>query len=1401
MRKDEKIDISKEESEEVDDAPDPDRILSDENIKTRIKEPKSDVKLTNREIYIFLVFCVTYITVCFMILDIPTHNEIDAAINREFSGYNYCFADIDNRFRFFMWLNEMIGYCYQPYYYIGRNRERNGTADIAYSNYVFSPIRLIQRRQKVQPSPFRDFANFLPQVWIGDGFSPSDGVHDDENKETYGDTSDFTFTTKYAFPGFVSILNIFNNTLNQSDAITQHLQANQWVDNKTVSILIDMVLYNPYVEIFTYIQGIVLFDKTGAITTSFKLYNVNLYYYSSSGNNLFRAFLEGIFVIILCLYVVQQPIALYATYAKVDDEIQEEKIAEERRNRNKEQGEQNLAAQAVMGLYNFIFEKIRLILTIFFTHFTNLWNVLDMLNILLSFVNFIMWIRFVVEYSKLTNVPNQITQPEVIDTFYSCTNILYLCKSISAYSMIVIFIRILKYLSGIIERVSVLFGALARAGSDIFHFIGLLLIVILAFVLYVYIYFGSHDSSYSSFTAVITCLFQFMNWWYASFDSLLEYDMIMGTVLFVTFMITMVFILLNMFVGFLLKGYREADIELKYKVSGRDITGKKVVYFIEEHWLFFGLRWALILVAPFHKRLEKFKNEFERTRNRFEFQLNQIKDESEDFDREYNPLKGFSAEKNKIPLTSLFIEEQANMERDKRCGAMLYRALIYLGFVCLYITIVFFHTNVNFGYTMVSSAKEKMLNLKYQVECGYLPDSDFSDISDFEYYSNWIEFAFPNFTNGNNNQVNVFETLIGSEFRVSFRQGQLLHGKNNLQKMFVRLDDDSELDTRNRAGERTDQIIGNISKKTYNYSLYGGYERKGGYEVYWPADYSSLANLSYQFIHDAILGPDTWIFAIEFVGFEPSTTAYFYNAVIFKSYSTGKLTSSYYSFPLLLNTYTTPLDFVILVFEIVFAVLLVQYMYFFGIGFVEKWIEYDLWFEKELPYFTPLQLYQRTQKCPEFLRKIYYILSAFRVLDLLSFGFAITSLIYWLMFVIEAMENNKPLPYNHNNIDYIDNFRDLSNIKMAYMNYCSVTILIYTLRAIEDLQYAGNLRILISAIFASQEDIIYFLIIFMTLLIGFAGMGNFAFGEYEDNFSSLPDSMLACFIIIMGNFDVSTILQEDLVSGTIFVFSFMILFSYILLNIFLAILATNFAASKEKFDRLDDRVRKMNVILCCFLPKAEDKINSGNDDDQISIMDHILQLNEMNFNVYNMQNTLRWWAEGNAEKIKSEIVRRSNMRGNIKRKVLNVTAENIRNEENMSTLALAEQRKKYFHYMRMANQLIHFHDEAINDYLKIMDKNIQENTDKYFKGTEECYNANKLSYKVEEALKINLKSVQELERKVKKERNLQEIHRQKAIQGRDIVFDEINEEKEKASKEVLSTEHNLLTETDEKPNK
>ncbi len=1327
----------------------PDAILAEEDIREKIKTPKSEVQITKIEFAVFMAFSLSLLVVIYLIFETSSHSRINAAIRKEFKGYVMPFDSINTKSDFLAWAKELVTYTYQTTYYIGRNRERAHDSEIAYSNYYVSVIRITQRRMRTKSSYYNDFQNFDPEIWRGPGFDVDSGSTDDEDTSAYGPNSMYTYTDSYEMNGFITLVDIFGNSQEVSVDTMTALENNNWVDNKTRSILVDFVLYNPYVEIYTYVHASLIFRITGGVVSTLDLYNVNKSYYTSKGTDVFRTICEIIFVVLLIVYILQQPLWIYATYRKVKAEIEDETLVEEGYAKACEQAagvsQRKKSGEGVLsGVSGAMAGKLRLFFWVLYVHFTSLWNVLDMLGIALSFTSFVYWVVFISHQNSYTITTSSFQNPVIIDKLYTASKLLYTNRYICAFNLIIISIRILKYLGFVFERVTVLFGALDRAKSNIFYFLILILTVMFSFILFVFIYFGPNEEIYSSFTRAMTCLFQFMNWWYSSFDDLIDFDIVTGSILFVVFMIVVVFILLNMFVGFLLKSYKEANEELTNRLNGCDDNGKKVVFEITVHWTIKLQKLIYNTLAVVSAKYRVKKEKIEEEHRRFTAILKQTKDESTEFDREYNMLESFSQEKNKLPLTSYYIEEKANLERDRRCGRIFYSTIIFLAFTVIYIVLLSVQLRIGTGHSLVASTQDKVINdpIVQFIDVNSTQEYRLDGIADLEYLTRWISAGMPLIAASITTSNNTFGYLVGDEFKITVRLGQNLHGKSQLDPAFVRLDDDGVLNTAQAKGERTDYIV--AKNNNYRYSSDGGYLGYGGYMTYWDANSTLMAGEAANFVADAIVGPDMWMFTVEFVTYTPTVNLFVYNAIIIKTYNSGRIVSELRSNPLHVPESSSSAGSAIIVLEVIFILYLIYYMFDYVTAFIYKWRDYTNWIEAEATYLTSLQLYQRGQKCPEIMRQLKYILNMYRIIDALFFIFSVLSIAYWFAFLSISNGIQRTMPYNHFQYDVHTKARQIADCQHYYINYSSITLIIIAVRLIEYLQYAGNMRIITSTLYNAFEDIVYFVIILLSLMLGFAGMANIAFGEYSDSFWTLGQSWISCFIMIMGEFDISDVLDHDLTLGVIFIFTFLILFSYILLNIFLAILELNFSASKQEIEKRSEKVRKLNVLLCCWLKNPERTAKEDNaEEDILNLPECMAMLDDLNVQVDAVHQSLRWWADGIAKHIQTEMRDRQKLKAHVRDHLVFVDARSLRNEDDPNTLQLAKERKTLFHYLRVACQLFEYQSAAINHKISLLNSEIKEKSEKYFGERRDFYRARKVGEEVKGELVAKVKLIRE----------------------------------------------------------
>lgn len=98
------------------------------------------------------------------------------------------------------------------------------------------------------------------------------------------------------------------------------------------------------------------------------------------------------------------------------------------------------------------------------------------------------------------------------------------------------------------------------------------------------------------------------------------------------------------------------------------------------------------------------------------------------------------------------------------------------------------------------------------------------------------------------------------------------------------------------------------------------------------------------------------------------------------------------------------------------------------------------------------------------------------------------------------------------------------------------------------------MSLLLNTLYRAREDTFYFIVIFVVLMLGFVGMSYLTFGSHIDGFDTVGGAFRMCFQTTIGEFDYQSLAKVNEPMAAIFFFPFNILFIFILLNIFLAII-------------------------------------------------------------------------------------------------------------------------------------------------------------------------------------------------------------------------------------------------------
>eukprot|EP00826_Nyctotherus_ovalis_P055690 TRINITY_DN7421_c0_g2_i1.p1 TRINITY_DN7421_c0_g2~~TRINITY_DN7421_c0_g2_i1.p1 ORF type:complete len:569 (-),score=155.80 TRINITY_DN7421_c0_g2_i1:59-1735(-) len=516
----------------------------------------------------------------------------------------------------------------------------------------------------------------------------------------------------------------------------------------------------------------------------------------------------------------------------------------------------------------------------------------------------------------------------------------------------------------------------------------------------------------------------------------------------------------------------------------------------------------------------------------------------------------------------------------------------------------------------------------------------------------------------------------------------------------------------------------------------------GGYVEYW--NMSNLVEETTMLVKDDWLDASMWMLAIEFATYEVDTKFHVYNAISFILTDKGEIVRKFEAFPLYFREFSTAFGVGVTLLEVLVVIFLVFYMINYLTGFVTRWKDYDAWIETELPYMSNMEIFQRREKCPELIRKLKYVFNTFRILDLLFFAFTTAGIVCWIIYFYDT--RSLLMVFESANIDFPTEYLTLMRYAYEslseYVDYNSIALIVFALRLMEYLHYAGGMKVLTSTIARSFEDIVYFFLMFMVLIMGFAAMANVVFGEVDSNFGTFGDSIISCLLIPLGEFDISGLQKERTLTSLFFIFFFLILFTYVVLNILLAILEINFSEVKQEMARQDEKVRKLNVLMCCCLKLPQEKPQGKERArEKVDLRTGLALLDRMDIYLNTTSTSIRWWADSLAQQIFSETKMRKEFRKNVQSKIYKVSTVNIGNENDEDAREAIRERKNYLHYLKTSTQFMSYQYLAIGEKLKSVDAMMQNEYDIFMREKEEYYKGENVKVKISEQLKLRKKEI------------------------------------------------------------
>ena len=278
---------------------------------------------------------------------------------------------------------------------------------------------------------------------------------------------------------------------------------------------------------------------------------------------------------------------------------------------------------------------------------------------------------------------------------------------------------------------------------------------------------------------------------------------------------------------------------------------------------------------------------------------------------------------------------------------------------------------------------------------------------------------------------------------------------------------------------------------------------------------------------------------LEFTLFNPNFNLFSHSLILFEFLSTGNIISTVQFSPINLFDIN---ENNFLSFKLIINII---YMAFVSIYLIKE-IIYIYKYGKA--YFT--QLYNYT--------------------ELLIIGFSWASFVMYLYRLYSANEifnlinkyksSNQPIQNIYINLQYISYCNDLLRI---FLGFCAA---FGTIRFIKLFRYNKVIIVFVQAFSKSLRELLSFFVIFLVLWFTFVQTIYLLFHDKSDQFATLVSTMETCFQIILGKFDVSSLISSNAVFGPLFFSFYNIVVVFMLVNIFLTILIEHYNQAKVTND-------------------------------------------------------------------------------------------------------------------------------------------------------------------------------------------------------------------------------------------
>ncbi|CEM23459.1 unnamed protein product [Vitrella brassicaformis CCMP3155] len=839
------------------------------------------------------------------------------------------------------------------------------------------------------------------------------------------------------------------------------------------------------------------------------------------------------------------------------------------------------------GLATFVLQTLYVTLAVWYLEY---WNCVNLLGASLALLTFCMSLApqlmdksiFTFSYGRYIDSQGMLKEEALIEAFQD--RVFWYRNFVRSACIAVLFnfVRMLKYLADVAPRVTVLSNTLSKAASPILLFLVIVAILFVGFVNMSNTIFGSFAEPFNSIPkTIITCVSMLFGQ-VDAFDEISKYEWGMSVFFFVPYMLLFFFVIVNMFLAILNSSYAQVhmtetcDIGRRITIASHGVhlylsqASDELVHTLEERRKEqkkaqddrrkFWERIRCMRLMPRRKSAPAAEEEAEATTKKPELMK-----------RKQSRL--WNAQTKAKGNEFVFTDREDDGAQAK---------ILYVVFSAVYITMVALQLDVAKSYAVKESVVAALTKPSYE---GHDATLSFDTIHESRHVAEWLAFVVPQ---------GLYNTTFPKQYDVLFPQLPL--DKNNTpyrpivlnnwnaligplpirltQRVFKMKPHRPYSGGAETVKRPTDALIrpdsGFPENKqaqalldlgcTYNSVAFAN---AGGFECFVPSDNVTgrafLSSLATNFTRI-----DTASIVMDFVAYNGNAGTFLYVVVEFLFQPSGLVDTSISTQSLRLELYKFyTVNIIRMLIEVTYLCFVLYYLIQEVTEIRREFLDRAKQPEGERP--TVLQTL------------FLHFSDVYNVMDTVSLVFSFITIVSWCQFAFSELSMSFVLPSTMDTRTVLTEFANAARELRDFIRFSSINVIIIFFRILKFFKTNRRMSILTVTLRRAMADIVWFVVMLICILGGFVLMGYLAFGDNHEGFHSYFGAIRVCFEMVIGYFDFHALNEADPIIAPIFFFPYMVLFYFVFVNIFLAIIDKSFeqcVTEAEEAEKSETRPKK-----------------------------------------------------------------------------------------------------------------------------------------------------------------------------------------------------------------------------------